>query len=186
MEYDDFKSEWDIKYDYDGTPEKEAINIIESNKSLHVDGRAGTGKTYIVNKIIDQLKENKIKYVSLSPTNKGARLIYGKTIHSIYYKFERCKKSLFKLLENVQYIIIDEVSMMSHEFYQLFVLIKRILPKMKFIISGDFLQLLPVNDNWTGDYKNSPALNELCDGKRLQLTICRRSDNILNIFQQFK
>ena len=88
-----------------------------------IDGRAGTGKTYIVNNVIDQLKERKIKYVSLSPTNKGARLISGSTIHSIYYKFEKCKKSLFKLLENVHYIIVDEVSTMCHEFYQLFILI---------------------------------------------------------------
>ena len=69
------------------------------------------------------MKERKIKYVSLSPTNKGARLISGATIHSIYYKFEKCKKSLFKLLENVHYIIVDEVSTMCHEFYQLFILI---------------------------------------------------------------
>lgn len=50
---------------------------------------------------------------------------------------------------------------------------------MKFIIAGDFGQLPPVNDNWTGDYKNSPALNILCDGRRVQLTKCRRADRML-------
>lgn len=179
LDYDVFNLEWNIKYDFDGSPEEEAINIIETNKSIHIDGRAGTGKTYIVNKIIDQLKERKIKFMCFSPTNKGARLINGTTIHSIFYKFEKCKKSLCKLLENVKYIIIDEISMMCHDFYKLFILIKRVFPKMKFIISGDFEQLPPVRDNWTGDYKNSAALHQLCDGRRTQLTICKRSDDIL-------
>jgi hypothetical protein len=36
-------------------------------------------------------------------------------------------------------------------------------------MSGDYKQLLPVNDIYDGAYKNSPALFELCDGQRLQL-----------------
>ena len=179
LDYDIFDINWNVKYDYNNSPEEEAKYIIESNKSVHIDGRAGTGKTYIVNKIIDELKEQKIKYLSFSPTNKGARLIKGTTIHSIFYKFEKCKKSLFKLLENVQHILIDEISMMGHDFYKLFILIKRVFPKILFIISGDFEQLPPVKDTWSGDYKNSPAMYQLCDGNRLQLTICRRSDNVL-------
>jgi ATP-dependent exoDNAse (exonuclease V) alpha subunit len=53
-------------------------------------------------------------------------------------------------------------------------------PDIKFIISGDYQQLLPVNDR-VGDcnYENSSALNELVDGNRLQLTNCRRSDRLL-------
>ena len=89
LDYDIFDIDWKIQYDYDESPEQKAKYIIESNKSIHIDGRAGTGKTYIVNKIIDELKERKIKYMCFSPTNKGARLINGSTIHSIYYKFEK-------------------------------------------------------------------------------------------------
>ena len=174
-----FDIDWNIQYDYDESLEQESKYIIDTNESIHIDGRAGTGKTYIVNKIIDELKERKIKYMCFSPTNKGSRLINGNTIHSIFYKFEKCKKSLCKLLENVEYIIIDEVSMMCHDFYKLFILIKRVFSKMKFIISGDYQQLPPVKDNWNGDYKNSPAMHQLCDGNRIQLTICKRSDDVL-------
>ena len=113
LEYDIFDLDWNIQYDFEGTPEQEAISIIEKNDSIHIDGRAGTGKTFIVNKVIQELKNQKIKYLCFSPTNKGARLINGTTIHSIFYKFEKCKKSLFKMLENVKYIIIDEISMME-------------------------------------------------------------------------
>jgi ATP-dependent exoDNAse (exonuclease V) alpha subunit len=53
-------------------------------------------------------------------------------------------------------------------------------PDIKCIIAGDFAQLLPVKDRVEGcDYKNSLALNELCDGNRLELTKCRRSDATL-------
>jgi hypothetical protein len=54
------------------------------------------------------------------------------------------------------------------------------LPDIKFIIAGDFAQLLPVKDRVEDcNYKNSLALNELCDGNRLELTKCRRSDATL-------
>ena len=47
--------------------------------------------------------------------------------------------SFFKLLENVQYIIIDEVLMMCHDFYKLFILIKRVFPKF-YLLSAVTLQ----------------------------------------------
>ena len=69
--------------------------------------------------------------------------------------------------------------MMIKDFYQLFLLIKRTFPIIKFIIAGDFGQLPPVNDNWEGDYENSPAMNLLCGGNRIKLTQCRRADSAL-------
>ena len=179
LDYDLFDNDWKIQYDYKGNVQNEAERIVLSNQSYHIDGRAGTGKTYLVNQIVNQLKEKKIKYICLSPTNKGARLIHGATIHSLYYKFKKSKKLLYKLLEDIQYIIIDEVSMMSHDFYQLFILIQRSFESLKFIICGDFDQLPPVQDSWTGDYKNCHALLQLCSKNRIQLTQCKRSDDIL-------
>jgi ATP-dependent exoDNAse (exonuclease V) alpha subunit len=83
-------------------------------------------------------------------------------------------------LKHYEYIFIDEVSMMSEMFYKFFIVLKRMMPKIKFIIAGDFAQLLPVKDRIENcDYKNSLALHELCDGNRLELTKCRRSDAVL-------
>ena len=48
-----------------------------------------------------------------------------------------------------------------------------------FILSGDFEQLEPVKDRANYNYKNSLALFELVDGNRLQLTLCRRSNDEL-------
>ena len=36
--------------------------------------------------------------------------------------------------------------MMSEMFYKFFIVLKRMLPDIKFIIAGDFAQLLPVKD----------------------------------------
>ena len=58
-------------------------------------------------------------------------------------------------------------------------MIKRACPHIKFIFSGDFGQLPPVLDSWTGDYENSNAMSFLCDGNRLKLTKCMRADDVL-------
>ena len=81
--------------------------------------------------------------------------------------------------DKIDYIFIDEVSMMVKDFYQLFILIKRSFTNIKFIIAGDFAQLPPVKDNWDGDYENSPAMFDLCDGNRINLMRCRRADKEL-------
>lgn len=179
LDYKVFELYWNTKEDYEGTVEDEALRLINTNQSIHIDGRAGCGKTYLIKAIITELNDRKIKHMGFSPTNKGARLIYGKTIHSIFYKFNNNKKGLLKLLDNVEYIFIDEVSMMIQDFYKLFILLKRLFPFIKFIIAGDYGQLPPVNDNWVGDYENSPAMHSLCDGNKLQLTKCRRADTEL-------
>ena len=90
------------------------------------------------------------------------------------------------MLKNVDYIFIDEVSMMVEKFYQLFIMVKRLFPQLILIVIGDFEQLPPVNDSWKGeDYKNSPALFDLCQGNRLQLSKCRRSDTkVFNLYEK--
>ena len=175
-----FGLKWNIQYGYEGKTIEELVNdIITSNKSYNIDGMGGTGKTYLVNKITNELLKQNKKLIGVSPTNKGARLISGDTIHSYYYKFNRSKKMILQLLEKVDYIFIDEVSMMLEKFYTLFIMIKRALPNIKFIISGDFGQLPPVKDSWTGDYETSVGLWSLCDGNKIHLTEYRRGDKEL-------
>jgi 5-methylcytosine-specific restriction endonuclease McrA/nucleoside-triphosphatase THEP1 len=173
-----FKMDWKIEYDYDTNVETKAKEIVDRKQSIHIDGRAGTGKSFLTNKVIDVLKERGLNYICFSPTNKGARIIGGVTIDSMYYTLKKNKAAINKF-KKVDYIIIDEVSMMQERFYNLFISIKKISPNTKYLVSGDFAQLPPVKDSWVGDYKNSAGLFELCDGNRLQLTKNRRSDSRL-------
>ena len=70
---------------------------------------------------------------------------------------------------------------MVHEvFYKFFIGLKRMVPELIFVIAGDFDQLLPVRDRLRNCYyAHSLALNELCDGNKLVLSKCRRSDDTL-------
>ena len=78
-------------------------------------------------------------------------------------------------------MIVDEISMLPSRFYGLLTAVRDAFPHIRLILVGDFEQLLPVLDEWFGDYKSSAALHYLCDGQRFQLSICRRAD--LQLFQ---
>jgi len=169
---DEYQHKWKTQYNNNNVDE-----LIRGSFTLQ--GNAGTGKTYLVNKIIDKLKETNKRYICLSPTNKGALLIGGSTIHSYYYKYKSNKKKITDILQKTEYIFVDEISMMETKFYQLLLNFKMMKPKLKFILIGDYDQLAPVDDFYKGDHSNSQALYELADSNKIYLTICRRSNNEL-------
>ena len=168
------KPSWNITEDVENNDMSKIVDHIIDNKiSCNVDGRAGCGKTTLIKAIMKKMSDNNMSYVSLAPTNKACRLINGKTIHKFAISYKRLQ-DVKKI--KLDYIIVDEISMVSEIFYKFMITMKR-LNKCNFIISGDFGQLLPVNDRRADyDYKNSAALNELCDGNRVQLSKCRRAD----------
>lgn len=166
------------KYEYQP---KKWNNVNEWNmNSILINGRAGTGKSYTVNRIIKYLKESDIKFVAVAPTNKASHIIGGQTIHKYFASYFNNKKSLYDRMKDVKYIIIDEISMVKEIYYKAFISIKRMFPDLKFIIAGDFEQLLPVNDRYIkGNYEKSEALKELCDFNLLHLTECKRANTEL-------
>ena len=84
----------------------------------------------------------------------------------------------------LDYIFIDEVSMLHSNFYKILMIIKQ-LKNCKIIISGDFNQLDVIGDLHKYDYKNSSILKELCDYNNINLQTCRRSDDKLFKLIQF-
>ena len=148
--------------------------IIDDNKSINIDGRGGTGKSTLIRQLQNAMDERELKYVSLAPSNKAARQINGLTIHKFI------KKHPAKIIKelNLNYIIIDEISMVHEMFYKYFLVIQKLKPDLKFIVAGNFDQLLPVKDRADFNYQDSIALYDLCEGNRLNLTTCRRSDDI--------
>ena len=165
-----------------------ADKVLASDKGCFVSGVAGTGKTYLANIIIKTLESAGKKCdIKLAPTNT-AREHLGKgamTIHKYYLSLflsNNYEKKLLKNLNNVDYIIIDEISMVKEIFYRFFALVRRYVPTVKFIIIGDYEQLKPVNDTYQGNY-NGPALHGLVDGMRINLKKCRRSDaELFNLY----
>jgi len=153
-----------------------AEQLIHSNKGCFLDGVAGTGKTKLVNEINKLLTDKNV--IKLTPTNVSALLIEGSTIDKFSHSILTNSKSILKMA-NVDYIFIDEVSMMKEHFYSVFLAIKYRFPNIKFIIAGDFNQLEPVKDRAVFNYEMSRALYELVDGNKIELTLCRRSDDRL-------
>ena len=122
------------------------------------------------------MKDRKLNCDATAPTNKACRIINGKTINKFIASFnlETFKK------KRIKYLFIDEISMVHEIFYKFFIGLRRMMPELIYIIAGDFEQLLPVKDRLRNCYyANSLALNELCDGNKLELSKCRRSDDTL-------
>ena len=150
-------------------------HILDNGISLNIDGLAGTGKSTLVNQLQAELKARNLKYVAVAPSNKAARRIQGMTLHKFI------KKHPSKIIRelNIDYMIVDEISMVHEIFYKYLLVLQRMKPNLKFIIAGNFDQLLPVKDRVSDvDYENSVALHDLCEGNKLKLETCRRSDDV--------
>ncbi len=158
-----------------------AKTIIEMDKSINIDGIAGSGKSFLIKCIMKYLQENGYKYHVLAPTNKACRKLSknAKTIHKFLGVAFHNTATIKKIVNGYDYIIIDEVSMMREIFYSIFENIKKINPKIKFILAGDWRQCEPVNDRAYFNYEGSYILKSICDFNQLLLTKCRRSNKDL-------
>jgi ATP-dependent exoDNAse (exonuclease V) alpha subunit len=163
-------------------------SIINKNESLLMTGMPGSGKSYIIKHIINRLDELDKTYAICAPTGKAAINIGGTTIHKVLKLADgKIPKERLRFLKSLDYMIIDEISMMSSELYLLLISLKK-LTKIKFILVGDFDQLPPVEqDNKKYDYRNAIVLKELADSNRIVLTENRRSDaTMFNLLQKLK
>jgi ATP-dependent exoDNAse (exonuclease V) alpha subunit len=117
----------------------EALEIVKNNRNLFLTGSAGTGKSFTIKEIVRYLEINNIIYGLTALTGCAAVLINGQTIHSflglgisrdlntIIKNLEKFKKQLI-IIKNLQTLIIDEISMMDN---QLFELINNLLKYIK-------------------------------------------------------
>ena len=173
----------------------EALNVVKTGQNLFLTGSAGTGKSFTLKSIVNYLENNSINFGLTALTGCAAALISGQTIHSyLYLGISRNVKEIYtnlikftpkyNSLKNLQTLIIDEVSMMDEE---LFEVINELLMKIKgndrpfggtqLILVGDFYQLPPI----TGDYCFMSKIWNLLNFKKIILTelIRQKDDNIL-------
>ncbi|MCX6716510.1 MAG: AAA family ATPase [Candidatus Taylorbacteria bacterium] len=144
--------------------QKEALDILKLGHNAFITGPAGSGKTHLLNTYIDYLREFDVDIGITASTGIAATHMGGVTIHSwsglgikstlTDYDLEAMeeKKYLWKRMENVKVLIIDEVSMLHHFRLDL---IERIIRSFKrnslpfggiqVILCGDFFQLPPVS-----------------------------------------
>jgi len=164
--------------------------LLDQHKRLFLTGPAGTGKTTLTRKFIKYMEKEGMNVAVTASTGLAARNLSttAKTVHStlsigISNSIADFEKSKFKFyrpkidINNLDVLIIDEISMIS---MSLFDLIMYRLRQLNFsgaiLLVGDFSQLKPVSKN-TPDvfytFESSHFVNEF---KNVYLTKIRRVD----------
>lgn len=172
--------------DYNFTPEQQkAYDTIMSGKNVFLTGNAGTGKSYVLNKVMEKLDELHLNYIASAPTGIAAFNVGGITLHSLLhirpgiltgspnYATREAWRDLFS---KDGILIVDEISMCRMDLFEY--LVKTILTTeqkmnshIQVILVGDFYQLPPIVQSnekkmyesfFTGKYAfESPFWNDL-------------------------
>lgn len=150
--------------------EQQAIfdKIIKDKSNIFFTGCAGTGKTFLLKKLISELqstsKSNKLIAVTAS-TGRAAFSISGTTLHSFagiglgkqtaqeLVNRIRFNKKVSSRWKSVSVLIIDEISMITGTLFDKLEFIARKIRNneapfggIQLILTGDLLQLPPVDD----------------------------------------
>ncbi|MEI6190934.1 MAG: AAA family ATPase [bacterium] len=144
--------------------QSEALDILKLGHNVFLTGPAGSGKTHLLNKYINFLKDNYVDVGITASTGIAATHMGGTTIHSwtgmgikdILNKGDleelKSRKYLRDRFERTQVLVIDEVSMLHHYRLDLIDEICRHMKNntepfggMQIILCGDFFQLPPVS-----------------------------------------
>jgi ATP-dependent exoDNAse (exonuclease V) alpha subunit len=142
----------------------EALNLLKMGKNIFLTGAAGSGKTYLLNKYINYLKNHNIGVAVTASTGIAATHLHGTTIHSwsgIGVRDAITNKDLEKLLttkriksnyKKSKVLIIDEISMLHQHHLDMIDSIARYIlgsdkafGGIQLVLCGDFFQLPPVS-----------------------------------------
>lgn len=172
--------------------------VVRRRKSIFFTGSAGTGKSFLLNRIIEALSLEKNVYVTAS-TGIAATHINGTTLHGFAAcgvnvdfsnALKRIRSNPAALLrwKTCSVLIIDEVSMVEGAFFTLLDAIAQTLRQkhepfggIQLIVAGDFLQLPPVckNNHNQKDYVFQTPAWKACIREQIVLdTIFRQREDI--------
>lgn len=167
------------------------IEEVFNGKNVFLTGKAGTGKSFVVNWLIEQLKNQGKTVAALAPTGIAANNVNGQTLHSFFQlpvdgvaTFESCrylkseKKRMIKLID---VIFIDEVSMLRADLMDAinWTLIKngcKKLSEIQLVLVGDMKQLKPVADD-----NMKAMITREYDGVEFYNAMCYKNLNILSV-----
>ncbi len=144
--------------------QEQALDILKMGHNIFLTGPAGSGKTFLLNKYIEFLKEKKVKVGITASTGIAATHMDGVTIHSwsgMGIKNQMSDGDLKKILKkgylkerfkNTEVLIIDEISMINSLQFDLLNDICQAFKKnikpfggIQIICSGDLFQLPPIS-----------------------------------------
>lgn len=96
--------------------QEEALEVLLSGKNCFLTGKAGTGKSYLTEQFISELRSKNKTVIVTAPTGIAAINVGGATIHSTfivygYYPHQNWYKKQKVKWREVKTLIIDEISM---------------------------------------------------------------------------
>ncbi|MCK5061310.1 AAA family ATPase [Candidatus Parcubacteria bacterium] len=149
--------------------QEQALNILKLGFNVFLTGPAGSGKTFLIEKYIEYLRNSKVGVGVTASTGIAATHLSGITIHSWSglkviedgmskkqinnrIKSVLTNENLSNKIQGASVLIIDEISMLDAAYLdlvdQVCQAVKKIaLPfgNLQIVLSGDFFQLPPVN-----------------------------------------
>ncbi|MDR3492317.1 MAG: AAA family ATPase [Gammaproteobacteria bacterium] len=152
--------------------QNEAFDLLKMGKNIFLTGAAGSGKTYLLNKYINYLKDYNVRVAITASTGIAATHLQGTTIHAwsgIGVKDTITPRDLEKLLttsriksnyKKTKVLIIDEISMLHKRQLDMIDTIARYILDsdkafggIQVVVCGDFFQLPPVSSGFLAQEK---------------------------------
>ncbi|MEK0306308.1 PIF1 family DEAD/DEAH box helicase [Bifidobacterium favimelis] len=141
--------------------QSEALTIMSAGANVFITGAPGAGKTYVLNRFIEDARRRGASVSVTASTGIAATHINGQTIHSwsgvgvSTYLTEGIVKRILsrrrRKLEAADILVIDEVSMMHAWLFDMVDRVCRLARRspepfggLQVVLSGDFFQLPPV------------------------------------------
>lgn len=142
------------------TGQQEVLDLVENEKNVYLTGLGGTGKSYILEKIIERAEAQDKNIIACAPTGIAALNIGGSTIHRILGI--RPNKTLAlsaapwiddnSPLLSCDLMIVDEISMCRLDLFDYLSLALKAASRLRkdgkslcqLVVVGDFCQLPPV------------------------------------------
>lgn len=132
-----------------------ALQLFCSGENILLLGDSGTGKSTLISAFVQQAEQSGKRVAKTASTGIAAQLIGGRTIHSLLRAYPGVRnekidyKEKAKNLDDVDVLIIDEISMLGQFFVQyLHNCLNCASHHVQLVMSGDFFQLPPVKDEY--------------------------------------
>lgn len=142
---------------------RKAMDLVRRGHSFFITGKAGTGKTKLLKKIVQECRANGKNIAVAAPTGVAAKNAEGQTLHSMFglktsmfipdkmrLRF-RLDESREKVVKNLDILIIDEISMVRCDLMDKVDLTlkhyknnKKPFGGIQVVLFGDLFQLPPV------------------------------------------
>ena len=170
-----FSKEWQknidsVSNDFNLNKEQERAFRIVANHAcspdseqlkMYIAGMGGTGKTQVLKALVEffKIRNESHRFIIVAPTGSAAALLQGSTYHSMFGINSDGKHTsaiqmaqVKERLQGVDYIFLDEVSMLScRDMYLISARLARVMNNLEapfgglnIIFAGDFAQLPPV------------------------------------------